>query len=242
MTSVSGILQYELNCSGCSEHIIDREGISLNITTVSSGIEVSTGKCLIIAGGEYAPFKEDISFDYIIACDKGYEYADRMGISYDIVMGDFDSALSHPQSGISVITLPTEKDDTDTLYAVRHAIDKGFRDIHICCAFGGRLDHTIANLQTAKFSAEQGAICHLYGRNDELHCIRDSRIVLKKRENSYISVFSLSDESHGVSISGTKYTTDSIRLTSDFPVGVSNEWTCDEAVISVSNGILGIMI
>jgi len=210
-------------------------------------------KCLIIVGGEYAPFREDISFDYVIACDKGFEYADRMGIRYDIVLGDFDSASSTPHSDVPVITLPAEKDDTDTIYAVKYAIEQGYDDIYVSCAFGGRLDHTIANVQTAAFIARQGKMAHFYGTDTELHCFsacsdavsaddRKVSMTINRREKTHLSVFSLSEKCTGVSILGTKYELKDATITNHFPIGVSNEWKDSAATISIKDGIIAIVL
>jgi len=198
--------------------------------------------CLIIAGGEFAPLPDDVSFDFVIACDRGYEYAPKLGIRPDLIVGDFDSASGLPEGDVPVIRLPAVKDDTDTVSAVKTALEKGFRNILVCCAFGGRFDHSIANMQTAAFIAEQGGSCHFYGKDTELIAIKNGQARLPRRENHYLSVFSLTSVCLGVCEQGTAYEVSDARLTSAFPLGVSNEWATEEAVISVREGILAIVI
>jgi hypothetical protein len=66
----------------------------------------------------------------------------------------------------------------------------------------------------------------------------DGKITLPPRSKGYISVFSLCDESVGVTIKGLKYNVQNINLRLDTPMGVSNEFTGTEAEISVKNGRL----
>ena len=77
-------------------------------------------KALIISGGDYSPIP-DLSCDYVIACDRGYLHAEKMGIRPDLILGDFDSAPV-PDGKIQVEQYPVRKDDTDTMLAVKKAL------------------------------------------------------------------------------------------------------------------------
>ena len=194
--------------------------------------------CLIISGGDFDPVKDELKkADYIIACDKGYAYAEKMGIKSDIIIGDFDS-ISEPKTDIPILRYPVEKDDTDTMLAVKHALDRGFKSIVICCAFGGRADHALANIQAASYAVERGARVSVIGRDTELLVFSNGCERFKKKEGWSLSVLALSDECHGVNIMGTKYEGKDLILKNTFPLGVSNECVEDEAVISVKKGII----
>ena len=196
---------------------------------------------LIISGGDFAPI-DNKTYDLVIACDKGYSYAVKMNISPDIVLGDFDSYTGEICKNIKTITLPKVKDDTDTMYAIKYALENGYKDITVCCAFGGRLDHTYANMQSAAYISENGGIPHFVGKGAELYMINNSSITLPKIERHSISIFSYSDNCKGVSLKGLKYGLSDSELTNGFPLGVSNEWTDDTAEISVRSGLLCIII
>ena len=118
------------------------------------------GLCAIISGGEYSPMDDIKAAEYIIACDRGYSYAKRSGIVPDLLLGDFDSYTGNLPEGAAVERLPREKDDTDTMHAVRRALELGFTRISLYCALGGRLDHLLANLQAASYAAERGVPVH----------------------------------------------------------------------------------
>jgi len=201
----------------------------------------SVSSCLIIAGGEFASLPAGLSFDYCIACDRGFEYMELLGRKPDLIVGDFDSASRMPVGDVPVVKLPAVKDDTDTMSAVKTALEKGFTDISIACAFGGRLDHTIANIQTAAFIRMHGARCRIYGKEAELTVIRNEELRLPRKADSYLSVFAFGGPCTGVSLSGTKYEITDACLEPTFPLGVSNEWAGDEAVIAVKEGMLAVV-
>jgi len=201
-----------------------------------------SGKCLIISGGEFAPIEESAGdFDLIIACDKGLENARMAGIRPALVIGDFDS-YKNDVNDIPVIRLPVMKDDTDTVSAVKYAIGEGFTDITVSCAFGGRFDHSIANLQTAAYIAERGCRAKICGKDTILRAVKDGGITIQKEDGYTLSVFSLSDRCENVSIYGTLYTVEKAVLTNSFPLGVSNSWTAESAHISVGRGTLIIIL
>ena len=96
-------------------------------------------KCLLLSGGEYAPLPEDLrndtKYDLVIACDRGLSHAEKLGVRPDLVIGDFDSYPGtegevspdgETVQGIPVIRLNPVKDDTDTMSAVRYALEQGF--------------------------------------------------------------------------------------------------------------------
>lgn len=199
------------------------------------------GKCLIIAGGEYEAVPED-NYEYIIACDKGYEYARRMNVIPDIVVGDFDSYCGEIDKSIKTVRLPKVKDDTDTVYAVRYAMEHGHKDITICCAFGGRLDHTVANIQTAAYIIEHYGTIRLFGNKTQIYMIKNSSISIDRVKDSYISVFSYSNSCSGVTLKGFKYEIENTELVNSFPLGVSNEWKEQTGYIEVKDGTVCIVI
>ena len=161
--------------------------------------------CIIISGGDFSPLPEDMPEPaFVIACDRGYEYADRLGLRPDLIVGDFDSA-GKPETDIPIELLPTRKDDTDTMRAARRAIERGYRNITICCAFGGRLDHTLANIQTAAFMAERGARVRILGTDTDAWVFADGEIALPKQDGRSLSVFAVSDECTGLTVRGTKF-------------------------------------
>ena len=196
------------------------------------------GKCYIVGGGENfgLSFKPEEG-DYVIAADAGYSYLEKAGIKADLVVGDFDS-LEYVPERPGIVKLNPVKDETDTWEAVRLGFEKGYRDFHLYACTGGRTDHTIANIQLLKSVAERGGRGYLYDKESVLTVIKDSEVSFDESMQGYISVFSLSDKSRGVTIKGLKYEVDDTELDNAFPLGVSNEFTGKKSVILVREGSL----
>lgn len=198
--------------------------------------------CLIISGGAYDPIPEHSPDAYVIACDKGVAYAQREGIRPDLVLGDFDSYAGPLPQGAEVLRFPVEKDDTDTMAALKLALERGYTDIHICCALGGALDHLYANLQAAVYAAGRAARCVLSDRSNWVTAVRNGAIALPRREGWALSLFAVSDQCRGVTVSGAKYPLADAVLTNAFPIGVSNDWTAEQAEVAVRDGTLLVIL
>lgn len=196
----------------------------------------------IITGGDFAPIPPLPAAEHIIACDKGYEYALRCGIEPELVIGDFDSCGVSPVAGVPVERFRSEKDDTDTMIALRHAIDSGAEHISILCALGGRLDHLLGNLQSAVFAAQRGIPVTLRDEDTEIMVLPPCALSIPRREGFSLSLISATDRCTGVSISGVKYPLDNASVTNSFPIGVSNEWREYEARLSFKTGVLMVMM
>ena len=196
--------------------------------------------CLIISGGDLSNVPAGLEYDFVIACDRGYEYAVKLGIKPDLMIADFDSLDkgSVDLNDIPVEDHPVRKDDTDTMLAIKRAIDKGFDHIVIACALGGRLDHTIANIQGMAYAASHGVSCEIVSDKEHLRTFTGGTIVLPKKEGSSLSLFSLSAECTGITLTGSAYDCEDVTITDTFPLGVSNYWAEDSVTLKMTEGIL----
>ncbi len=194
--------------------------------------------CYIVGAGECnsLPIKKEKG-DMIIAADAGVKHLEKSGLTADIVIGDFDSLGCVPQ-GDNVIRLKPEKDITDMYAAVEEGIREGYTEFEIFGATGGRLDHTQANIQLAASLADRGFAHIIHGDGCCIAAIKNSSLSFDSSMKGYISVFSHSDVSMGVTIKGLKYELDDARLTNLFSLGVSNEFVGKASEISVDKGIL----
>lgn len=197
------------------------------------------GICYVIGAGDVC--KTDITAnedDFIICADGGYEYRDMLKREADMVVGDFDSLGRIPETDKRIV-LPCEKDDTDMAVAVQEGFKRGYRDFVLFGALGGeRIDHSIGNIQLLHYIASHGARGTIYHENRILTAFSDGEISFPDTCKGYISVFSLCDESKGVTIKNLKYTTDNISMYSNLTRGLSNEFIGQRASISVKDGIL----
>jgi len=215
-----------------------------------------TKKCILICAGECIPtdmetIKEEKD-GYIIAVDGGYDFCKMYDIKPDCLVGDLDSVDEGLIDEISALETSgkTEvhrfnpvKDDTDTLAALKIGMEKGFLEFHIYCAMGGRMDHSIANMQTLLFLAKRGARGFIHVAEGYIVAISNESIVLPYKSTGYISVFTMNGVAKGVTIKNLKYTLDDGMITSDIPIGCSNEFIDKkDAFIEVKDGDLIICV
>jgi len=191
------------------------------------------------------PFEINKS-DFIICADSGSNYAKRLGIAPDVVLGDFDSSVCPDKNGkFDLLVLPTEKDDTDAMFAARYALKNGFKSIFMAGGLGGRLDHTLGAISVMKYINSNGANCEIsdgFTHVFQIHA-HDKRIIPYNPNIKYISVFPSDGHSSGVSIKGLKYPLNGYNLSSDFPIGVSNELIPNtDGEITAGDGDLTVII
>ena len=194
-------------------------------------------KCLIFCAGDFDRLAEPVeSGDYIIAADGGLAHARALGITPHAVLGDFDS-LGYIPEGSRVF--PVEKDDTDSMLAVRHGLSRGYKTLMIYGGLDGqRLDHTVANFQTLQFAADHGAIGYLVGEKYLVTVIKNETVVFPPEATGILSLFCLGADAAGVTLRGLQYPLENGTLTSGFPLGVSNHFIGEECEITVKSGSL----
>lgn len=199
-----------------------------------------SGNCCIFASGEIHDY-ENISLPenpYIICADGGYIHCQKLDIKPDIIIGDFDTLDQTIIKEQNNIRYPAEKDDTDTMLAIKYALEHGYTDIAVYGALGGRIDHTFANIQSLAYIQKHGGNGTICGDNEFLTVIENSSRSFPRKYGYYFSVFSLTERSDGVTAKGVKYPLINAILTNDFPLGVSNEITEDFCTLEVKSGIL----
>lgn len=213
---------------------------------------IPLNRCIIITGyhTESIRLKEYFSFeegDFIICADGGYSQAKLEGIQPDMVIGDFDSVKydsidNELEASGRVIRVASEKDDTDTMICLKYGIKRGFDDFFILGGLGGRLDHTIANLQTMSYALDQGKSIWILDGKNRTTLRTPGSLKIERLEDYFISLFSYGASCSGVTIRGVKYPLENHLLTSSFPLGVSNEFLKEIAEINHSSGRLLIVL
>ena len=179
--------------------------------------------------------------DLIIAADAGYQTCRKAGLEPHLLLGDFDS-MDQPETTADVVRLPVEKDDTDTMAAVKAALEQGCEEIIIYGGTGGkRLDHTLANLHTLFYIRRQGAKGYLYD-DDFLWTVIENESITIHREVEWgiVSVFPLCERAEGIDERGFQYPLENAVLTAEYPLGVSNHILEDTAQITVRKGALAV--
>ena len=197
-------------------------------------------RCVIIGGADindYARIKSQfLPNDYYIFCDSGLKHITSLKVKPDLIIGDFDS-YTKPKCDTEIIELPVDKDDTDTVFAVKEAIKRGFRDFLLVGVVGNRLDHSLANTSLLLMLDEhnlQGKIIDNYSEIE----------ILSKQEKriddsfSYFSLLSVFGDATGVNIYNAKYPLNDAEIRANYQFAVSNEPLKNGARVSLKNGKL----
>lgn len=196
------------------------------------------GACIIVGAGTVKESEIKIDQgDFVIGADGGLEYLERLGIKAHMALGDFDS-LGYVPEHEHLVLHPVMKDDTDMMLAVKEGLSLGYRTFRIYGGLGGRLDHTLANLQTLCFLAEQGAEAILIGEGICIGAVTNGEITFDESFEGIISIFCLTGEAKGVTLTGLKYLLDNGVMTSQMPRGVSNEFIGQKSTVRVADGTL----
>ena len=194
--------------------------------------------CAIIAGGDFFEFSLPQNC-FVIAADSGLKNALKNNISPNLIVGDFDSYKGELPKDTEIITLPTEKNETDLYYCVKEAIRRKFRFIDIYCSQGNRPDHTLAAYSALLYIKENGAHGKIITENAEIRLIyNESTFIKKSQKYKYLSFLPIFGGAQGLSITGVKYPLKNASVSCDNPYTVSNEITAPSATVEVKNGYL----
>lgn len=182
-------------------------------------------RCVIIGGASIKNydavknyFRED---DFNIFCDGGLRHGKELGIFPNLIVGDFDS-YDKPETETETIVLPCEKDDTDTVFAVKEALDRGFDEFLLVGATGDRMDHTIANLSLLLMLDSLKKPAKIVDDYSEMEIVSHSPAYVEDKF-SYFSLLNISGTTRGVTIDNAKYPLDRAEIKCDYQYGVSNE-------------------
>ena len=193
--------------------------------------------CIIFCAAECDALLQPLGADdYVIAADGGLRHTQKLGITPNEVLGDFDSLGYTPENAA---VFPVEKDDTDAMLAVRRGLSLGFCDFLLYGSLDGpRLDHTVANFQTLQFLADRDASGVLCGNTMLATVVKNGSVAFPAGCRGTVSVFCMGADVRGVTLKGLYYPLENGTLTAGFPLGVSNHFTGEPAQIAVEDGSL----
>jgi thiamine pyrophosphokinase len=182
-------------------------------------------RCVIVGGADIKNYEYITAQlrdgDYMVYCDSGLRHLPALGADPDLIVGDFDSHIN-PRLDVETIVLPCEKDDTDTFFAAKECISRGFRDFWLIGVAGGRLDHTLANLSILLHLDSLGCRGVI---TDDYSCMEIvSRSPVRiGGEHPYFSLLNISGQAEGITVTGAKYSLTDGCIKPEYQYGVSNE-------------------
>lgn len=182
-------------------------------------------RCVIVGGADINNYdyvrRRLCADDYIVFCDSGLKHLDALQVRPGLIVGDFDSH-DNPNLDVETIVLPCEKDDTDTVFAVKEAIRRGYEDVLLIGVVGARLDHTLGNVYILEYLDNLGKKGFIIDDYSEMELV--------SRQTAYIddsfrffSLLNITGIAKGITVKNAKYPLKDAEITCGYQYGVSNE-------------------
>ncbi len=196
-------------------------------------------RCVIIGGAKinnYSEIKKMLcSDDFYIFCDSGLCHKNPLGITPDLIIGDFDSH-PRPDDDCEIIALPREKDDTDTFFAAKEALRRGFCHFLLIGTIGQRLDHTLGNLSIMLMLHSRKLSCKIIDDFSEMEIVDNIPKEITP-EFPFFSVINIDGVCSDVTIENAKFPLSHSEISPEYQFGISNEAISGKsASVSVGKG------
>ena len=182
-------------------------------------------RCVIVGGAEIGEYGRIANYigdgDYVVYCDSGLKHHNSLYRQPNLIVGDFDSH-ENPHLDIETIVLPCEKDDTDTVFAVKEAIKRGFTEFLLVGVVGTRLDHTLGNVYILEYLHSLGLKGRIVDDYSEMELV-SSEPAYVDESFAFFSLINISGVTRKVSIEHAKYPLNDAEIQSRYQYGISNE-------------------
>ena len=200
-------------------------------------------RALVLAGGSSPRRSElddawpgwDESIDLVVAADAGALLAEPLGLRLDLIVGDGDSlgeaALAGFEAqGIAVERSPADKDSSDTELALIAAAGRAADEVIVLGAFGGRLDHALANVWILAHPALAGRTVSLLDGRSRVRLLSAGDgstppvgLDLVERPGDLVTLLPFDGPATGVTTGGLRWPLVEAILPAGFSRGLSNE-------------------
>ena len=199
-------------------------------------------KRYVIVGGapinDYESIKKHLrDDDFFAVCDCGLRHIEKLGITPDLIIGDFDS-FERPNTEIETIALPREKDDTDTFFAAKEGVKRGFDEFLLVGVIGGRLDHSLGNISILLYLDSLGLKATAIDDYSVIEIV-SRNVAYIESKYKFFSLLNITGVAKGITIRNAKFPLVDGEINCDYQYGVSNEPVGDSpAEVSVKEGKL----
>ena len=203
--------------------------------------QITMKRCVIVGGADISNYDRINSIisgeDYIIFCDSGLKHMHKLAIKPSLIVGDFDSH-ENPRLDVETIVLPCEKDDTDTVFAVKEAIKRGYKEFLLIGVIGARLDHTLGNVYILEYLDELGLNGRIIDDYSEMELVSQEPAYIED-SYAYFSLINITGIAKGITIDNAKYPLKDGEIKCGYQYGVSNEVLMGQkAMVIVDEGKL----
>lgn len=196
-------------------------------------------RCTIVSGApetDIAYMQPLLQGAFVVAADSGYQKCRRLGAEPDIVVGDFDSSPV-PEHSKELIVMPAHKADTDTLAAIKIAMEHGYTHLFLVGAIGNRFDHSFSNVANLAYCLDRGVQAEIITPNEKLF-ISDGPFSFSGAGYGYFSLFAFGGVCRGLTIRGAEWELTDYDLHPATSMCQSNEVRGGECSISFREGRL----
>lgn len=187
--------------------------------------ELGMKRCVIVGGAEIKDYDFVRSYlrpeDFLIYCDSGLKHEVFLQAPPSLIVGDFDS-YENPNLTIETIVLPRIKDDTDTVFAVREALARGFEEFLLIGVVGARLDHTLCNVSILVMLDSRGKAAKIVDDYSEMEIVSGKEAFVSD-EWPWFSLLNITGEAEEISVNNAKYELQDAEIDCEWQYGVSNE-------------------
>ncbi len=207
-------------------------------------------KTLIVLGGD--PPDRTLAERYfawadrVLCTDSGANALTAWGLWPDLLIGDMDSIApdalaAMQQKGVPIERHNPHKDLTDGQLACSLALEMGAKEVTILGGWGGRADHSFANLMMMRYMAEQGVCVRMRCPEQWVTVCGTGRHEVKGPAGGTFSLLPISDGVVVRSIEGAEYpllkpTAMPLSPTFDLPLGLSNRLLAESAFFELASG------
>lgn len=182
-------------------------------------------RCVIVGGADIENYdavcRKIRNDDYFIYCDSGLKHREKLCAEPNLIVGDFDSH-ENPNLSVETIVLPCEKDDTDTFFAAKEAVKRGFDELILIGTVGGRLDHTLGNVSVLLYLFSLGKKAEMIDDYSEMQIVADKTVFVDS-SYSYFSLLNITGEAEGITERNVKFPLENAKITCEYQYGISNE-------------------
>ena len=206
-------------------------------------------KICIVLNGEvenYTKIRDFITkedYDYIICADGGANHTYNMEITPDYIIGDLDSVDEklvsyYKNTGVKFEKFPAKKDETDTELCIYLARDLNATIIDFIEALGGRIDHSITNINLLYYLKEMDIIPRIISEKEEMYIAVNEEITISGNVGDIVSVIAINGDADGVTLKNLEYPLDNYYMKYGVPIGMSNVMLSNECKVKVKKGNL----
>ena len=203
-----------------------------------------TERAVLFANGE-APNLTALELqtqDFLVAVDGGLHHLQHLRLNPQLLIGDMDSLSAQEveacrQAGVDILRYPPAKNKTDLELALDEVLQRGYRNILIAFALGGRLDQTLANLALLSRPDLNDCTVRIDDGVTEVTLLRHT-ITLACQPRDVVSLLPWGGTAGGVVTHGLEYALEGETLLPWQTRGISNRCKSERFSVSLEQGAL----